>query len=385
MPAADRFATLIEPLSLRLARSPLPGWLAEAGRTLRALLPARWRALLDGDAQRLYLLRHADEVELIAGGRGADLVLGHLPLNDAELLAAARARAGQSGAARWLLLPAAQVLRRVLPLPAAAEPRLREVLAFELDRQTPFTADQVTYQGRVLSRDPATQQLQVELWVLPRSRLDTELRALGALGDGLAGIDVVEPDGTRHGLNLLPASGRVRRMEPPARLNAALAAIAVVCLFGALAMALHNRSVRLEEFKRDVAAANDAARQARIVRNQLETSAAAANFLALRRSQAPTMLEVLADLTRRIPDDTSLDKLAINDGKLVVVGQSRAAPALVGLLQDSPVVRSPALSGAVQADPRTGRDRFTLVAQVGPAPPPPAPVSVPVAAPEAGR
>ena len=294
-----------------------------------------------------------------------------------------RARADQSGAARWLLLPVAQVLRRVLPLPAAAEPRLREVLAFELDRQTPFTADQVTYQGRVLSRDPATQQMQVELWVLPRSRLDAELRALGPFGEGLAGIDVVAPDGTRHGLDLLPVSGQVRRMDAAARLNAALAAVAVVCLFGALAMALHNRGVRLEAFKREVAAANDAARQARIVRNQLETSAAAANFLATRRAEAPTMLEVLDDLTRRIPDDTSLDKLAINDGKLVVVGQSRAAPALVGLLQESPGLRSPALSGAVQADPRTGRDRFTLTAQVGPAPPPPAPVSVP--APEAGR
>lgn len=385
MPAADRFAALIDPLTLRLARSPLPGWLAEAGRTLRALLPARWRTLLDGDAQRLYLLRHGDEVELIAGSPRADLVLGHLPLDDAWLLSAASARATQSGAARWLLLPSAQVLRRVLSLPIAAEPRLREVLAFELDRQTPFTVDQVTYQGRVLSRDPAAQQMQVELWVLPRARLDAELQALGALGEGLAGIDVVEPDGTRHGLDLRSASGQARRLEPAARLNAALAAVAVVCLVGALAMTLHNRAQRLEAFKRDVAAANDAARQARIVRNQLETSAAAANFLATRRAERPTMLEVLADLTRRIPDDTSLDKLAINEGKLVVVGQSRAAPALVGLLQDSPVLRDPALSGAVQADPRTGRDRFTLTAAVGPAPPPPVPSSVPVAAPEVGR
>lgn len=385
MPAADRFATLIDPLTLRLARSPLPAWLAEAGRALRSLLPARWRALLDGDAQRLYLLRHGDEVELIAGRPRADLVLGHLPLGDAELLAAAAARAAQSGAARWLLLPSSQVLRRVLPLPIAAEPRLREVLAFELDRQTPFTVDQVSYQGRVLSRDPASQQMQVELWVLPRTRLEAELQTLGALGEGLAGIDVVEPDGTRHGLDLLSASGHARRRDPAARLNAALAAVAVVCLFGALAMALHNRAQRLEAFKRDVAAANDAARQARIVRNQLETSAAAANFLATRRAERPTMLEVLADMTRRIPDDTSLDKLAINEGKLVVVGQSRAAPALVGLLQESPVLRGPALSGAVQADPRTGRDRFTLTAEVGPAPPPPAASSVPLAAPELRR
>src|SRR5688500_5743757 len=265
MPAADRFAALTDSLSLRLARSPLPGWTAEAARALQSLLPARWRALLDGGEQRLFLLRHGDEVELIAGGRRADIVLGHLPLGDADLLAAARARADQSAADRWLLLPASQVLRRVLPLPAAAEPRLREVLAFELDRQTPFTADQVSYQGRVLSRDPAAQQLQVELWVLPRARLDAELRAIGPLADGLAGVDAVVPDGRRMGVNLLPVSGQVRRMYPARRLNAALAGIAVVCLLGALAMALHNRSATLERFKADVATANDAARQARLV------------------------------------------------------------------------------------------------------------------------
>jgi general secretion pathway protein L len=170
------------------------------------------------------------------------------------------------------------------------------------------------------------------------------------------------------GLNLLPVAGQVRRMDPARKLNAALAAIAVVCLFGALVMTLHNRNARLEDFKREVAAANDAARQARLVRNQLQTSAAAAGFLAQQRAARPTMLEVLADLTRRIPDDTSLDKLAINDGKLVMVGQSRAAPALVGLLQESPLLREPALSGAVQADPRTGRDRFTMTALIGTAP-----------------
>ena len=368
MPAAERLTALFEPMTLRLARSPLPGWTAEAARVLRSLLPARWRALLDGDDQRLLLLRHADEVELIAGGRRADIVLGHLPLGDDDLLAAARARAAQGAVARGLLLPSSQVLRRVLPLPAAAEPRLREVLGFELDRQTPFSPDQVTYQGRVLARDPATQQLQVELWVLPRARLDAEVQALGALAESLSGIDVVEPDGRRHGLNLLPTSGQLRRMEPAARLNAALGAIAVVCLLAAMALTLHNRSERLEQFRRDVATANDAARQARLLRNQLETSAAAANFLATHRAERPTMLEVLAELTRLIPDDTSLDKLAINEGKLVVVGQSRAAPALVALLQESPLLRDPALSGAVQADPRTGRDRFTLTAQVGAAP-----------------
>jgi general secretion pathway protein L len=76
------------------------------------------------------------------------------------------------------------------------------------------------------------------------------------------------------------------------------------------------------------------------------------------------MLELLAELTRRIPDDTSLEKLAVSDGRIVLIGQSRQAPALVGLLQDSALIKSPALAGAVQKDPRTGLDRFNLTAVV---------------------
>ncbi|HEX5694513.1 MAG TPA: PilN domain-containing protein, partial [Arenimonas sp.] len=114
----------------------------------------------------------------------------------------------------------------------------------------------------------------------------------------------------------------------------------------------------------DVAQANTEVRQARMARNPLLAKVVAANFLATRRAVRPTMLEVLDELTRRIPDDTSVDKLTVDDGKIVMIGQSRAAPALVGLLQESPILAGPALTGAVQADPRSGRDRFTLVARV---------------------
>ncbi len=363
MPAADRFSALIEPLRLRLAASPLPRWSREAVSALLGLLPARWRDWIGGDEQRLYLLRQQDELALIAGGRGGDRELGRLPLEE-SVLVSVRRRLEDAAIPAWLLLPAAAVLRRNLSLPTAAEPRLREVLAFELDRQTPFSADQVSHQGRVLSRDPATQQMQVELLVLPRARLDAELQALGPLAQGLAGVDAIEADGRRLGLNLLPEGRREQRRDPVRRLNTMLAAVAVVALFGALLLLLHNRSERLEDLRRQVAEANDQARQARQLRNQLQISAQAANFLATHRASRPTMLELLDELSRRIPDDTSLDKLAVNEGKLVLVGQSRAAPALVGLLQDSPLLSGPALSGAVQADPRSGRDRFTLTADV---------------------
>ncbi|WP_146906984.1 hypothetical protein [Arenimonas daejeonensis] len=147
MPAADRFATLLEPLKVRLARSPLPAWTNEAVQALLSLLPVRWREGIEGDEQKLCVLRRDDHLELIAATRRGDQVLGPLPLHDAGVLQAAHARLEAAAVPVWLLLPASQVLRRTLSLPAAAEPRLREVLAFELDRQTPFSADQVSYSG----------------------------------------------------------------------------------------------------------------------------------------------------------------------------------------------------------------------------------------------
>ena len=364
MPAVDQLATSLETLRLRLARTPLPGWGRSMADAALSLLPRSWHRLFRGEARRLFLARREQALLLTNADANGDQPLGEVPLGDAALLADLHARLAASSVPAWLLLPASAVLRRHLPLPAAAEPRLRDVLAHELDRQTQFSADQVTFQGRVVSRDAASQQIQAELLVLPRARLESEMQALGPLAALLEGVDVVEADGRRLGLNLLPAARRETRRDPVRRLNAVLAAVAAVALLGTLALTLHNRASALDALRADVAAATAEARQARLARNQLQAKVQAANFLASTRASRPTMLELLDDLTRRIPDDTAIDKLTVGDGKLMLVGQSRAAPALVGLLQDSPLLAEPALSGAVQADPRSGRDRFTLAATV---------------------
>ena len=97
---------------------------------------------------------------------------------------------------------------------------------------------------------------------------------------------------------------------------------------------------------------------------ELARSIAATAFIGKARVQHPSMLDLLQDLTHRIPDDTALEKLSISQGSVILVGQSLHAPALIGLLQPSSLLQSPALAGAVQTDPRTGRDRFTLTATV---------------------
>ena len=59
------------------------------------------------------------------------------------------------------------------------------------------------------------------------------------------------------------------------------------------------------------------------------------------------------ELSRRLPDNTYLEKLSIEGDQLLLIGLSSEASALVGKLEGSKLWHSPALTGALQPDPRT--------------------------------
>src|SRR3546814_15502737 len=82
------------------------------------------------------------------------------------------------------------------------------------------------------------------------------------------------------------------------------------------------------------------------------------------RAVRPTTVEVLDELGRLLPDSTYLEKVSIEGDQILLIGQSSEASALVGQLGGSKLWRSPALTGALQPDPRSGRDRFTMTAQL---------------------
>jgi len=340
-------------------RSFLAWW----GQALATWLPARWRVLLGLTGDRLLFQRQDDEIEMTWLDGAQRHPLARLPAtvtaDDLQALLGSRL----AGLPRWWLLPAGMALRRRLLLPAAAADRLRDVLTFELDRQTPFAANEACFDARVLGVR-ADGQLDVELAVVPNAAFAAGLSRLGGLADGMAGADVEDADGTVLGLNLLPEAARVARQAPQRGLHLALAAVAVVALVFAAWAVLDNRRAAADAFAAQVDSRADAARQVATQRQQLIDLVNGTNVLNQTSARRPTALEVMDDVTRRLPDNTYLEKLAIEGDRLTLIGFSPEASGLVARLQGSPLWRNPALSGALQPDPRTRMDRFTLTAEL---------------------
>ncbi len=343
-------------------------WWTEA---LASWLPARLRALF-GLAHERLLFRHdgADLHLLLQRGEGNE-ELGQIPwapeaggpteivADDplAELLAQRIV-----DLPRWLLLPASAGLRRRLTLPAAAADRLRDVVAFEVDRQTPFAASDVHYDARVIAR--RGDQLDVELVVVPRATFDKALAALGPLGATLAGVDVVDGEGRALGINLLTDGQRRRRSDPWRVWNHVFIVVALLAFGVGLWQILQNRREVAAELKREADQHGSQARQAAAAKRQLIDRVEGLRFLQDARTGRPTAVEVIDELARRLPDTTYIEKLAIEDTRLTLIGQSSEASALVIKLEGSKLWRQPALTGALQPDPRTRRDRFTLTAEL---------------------
>ena len=353
------------------------GFLRWWGHALASWLPLRWRRVLGFDRGRLLLQIDRGELQLRLQQLGELRDLGRVPMPPSTDGAVGASdplgpllNARIADLPRWLLLAPAHGLRRRINLPAAAAERLRDVVGFEIDRQTPFTADAVAFDARVLGRREADGQIEAELVAVPRRVLDPQLAALGPLAATLAGVDVADDAGPL-GVNLLPPSQRRRYRDPWTPWNLALATVAAVAVAALLWQLLANRRAAADAFEQRIAAQADAARRAGAQRQQLINLIEGQAFLDRARAQRPTTVEVIDELTRRLPDGTYLEKLSIDDDELMLIGLSREAAALIGQLQDTELWASPALAGALQPDPGSGRDRFTLVAELGTAPTPP--------------
>jgi general secretion pathway protein L len=205
----------------------------------------------------------------------------------------------------------------------------------------------------------------LDLYAAPKAEPDPMLERLAMAGAHPDAVDVQCADGLLAGIDLLPPGRRPRRVDKRRRFNWMLAAACVVLVVLILAQWLGNRRAALAKMQDEVATMRVQATQSEQLRAQLITAVAASRFLVKRKAEEPPPLELLEDLTLRLPATTWLDALTLDDsGGLDLKGEAAHAAALVDTLGGSKVVAEPRLQGVIQPDPATGKERFELVARV---------------------
>ncbi len=262
-----------------------------------------------------------------------------------------------------LVLPEDLVLRKEVTLPLAAEANLRQALAFEMDRHTPFRAQDVHFDYRVIQRDKERSQLRLELVAAPTGPVDEQVAALAARGLPPSGADVAL-DGKPAGLNLLPLERRHRVSNRRTRMNLLLGAVTLLLLALVMAQSLWLREAQIEDVNAAIEDVRVEALRVSNIRTQIEDASEAAGFMFLRRAETPSTVAVLAEVTRILPDDTYLDRLRVWDGNVQMQGKSDNAQQLIELVNLSPLFEGAGFRGSTRLDGRTQKEVFDLSADV---------------------
>jgi len=264
---------------------------------------------------------------------------------------------------RYLLLDSETVLSKEMLLPAAAEANLSQVLTFEMDRQTPFRAKDIYFDWKILEPGSDAGQIRLGIYLVPRSEVDKTLRVLHVRNLELAGIDVID-QGRTMGLNLLPTEKRVRQVNKTARFNLVVAAAAIVLLAVVMAQSIYLRSHQVAELEAAIAEVQGEARRVQRIKEQIGDSSEAATFLTVRREQSPLAIEILADITRLLPDDTYLDRLVIGQTNVQIQGKSQNAQQLIEKVNESELFDAASFRGSTRLDARSGLEIFEVNANI---------------------
>lgn len=358
----------IQNVRFRLTHGPVGQFLKWWGDALRDAMPSRLRERMQYARRKLLIQMQDGEIAFSIDNaksvQALDVVSAELDLQlQQQRIREIVQQHELDEVGRDLLLSEDLVLRTRVTLPIAAESNLAQALAYEMDRNTPFRADEVFFGWRELVRDRENRQLRLELYVTPREGVVAQVEQLKRLGLAPTGVDINSAGGPL-GMNLLPEAMRYRVVNQQVRLNWMIAAVTVFLLVFVMAQSLWLREHQVEAIGKAIDDVRAEAQAVQQIRKQIDDASEAAGFLQVRKIDNGYKVELLAELTRILPNDTYLDRLSMHDGQIQMQGKSGNAQSLIELVNASPYFANASFRGPTRLDNRSGKEIFDLTADV---------------------
>jgi general secretion pathway protein L len=243
--------------------------------------------------------------------------------------------------------------RREVALPLTVEDRLDQVLAYELDRLTPLRPDDLYYDFRLIRRDNSKGLCIVQVLAAPKVRVNaviTSLREKGIIVDRL----LLSANDVDEGVDLMRNARKSNEsIEKRGWLTPALLFLCAALIMALIAYPIFKKRQYVIALLPVESAARAEAETATVLQRQLEKQVGDYNLLLRRKHAAPIAVQVLEDLSKRLPDDTWAQTFEIKplpnskNHEVILQGETGSGAKLLQLVQESPLLKDPALKAAM--------------------------------------
>ncbi len=344
-------------------------WWAEG---LSLIVPKRWRDRRQQLKQYLllYLTEHELVIEHHHGGTGKALERRSLSLSEGANQNLARdwlAKSPQLLALPTILrLAPESVLVKRLRYPTAVRDDLKNVIAFDIDRQTPFAREDVYFDIDDVTNDNNAKHLQVDLIVVPKKDLEPLNSILSAVGLRLSVIDVANRTFVESRVNLLPNQEIWRNNSPRYRLRFALFFLWMTLIALIPGKQILETEATIKLLERQERSGIAGVKSLNELRQEHARLTAKLSFFDQSEARHIATTGILLEVTRLLSDDTWVRRFDFKNDTLTLQGESTKASEIPAVLEGSPIFSAPKFSSPVTRNNATGNDRFQIVVSVEP-------------------
>ncbi len=307
--------------------------------------------------QRIIIEPRNGTAQLFEAQGGEQHSLGEIDMLAPEALQTMLASLRRGQHRTVVRLPAGQILKRSVAFPAQVRDNLAQVVRYEIDRLSPFQADQVFFDFRLMGTAVGPGKIAVELALCQREKARDWLHRLRDAG---APADVLTWEGAWPKANLLPPDERPRRRRSILGLSSFLLLLVLLLGAAALITPLWQKNQIRTALAAQVQDLKTKAEKVYQARDALERARKGSVAVLQQKADQALVIDLLRELTERLPDDTWVQNLDFQDGEVQIRGESAQATALIGLLEKAPGISEVAFRSPVVQVATTGRERFHI-------------------------
>jgi general secretion pathway protein L len=238
-----------------------------------------------------------------------------------------------------VVLPEHAVLTRQLDLPALPMSDLKRMLSLDLDRLTPFKAEQVLFDAEIVGRDEEKGRQQVLLGVLPRSSAEGILERARANALEPGSISIASSGWPSPKLDFLPAIREVAGGTAARRRAAYLWIAAGVLLVFNLFMLSYRDANATDQLREAVESQQSPVTVAMRLRDKVQKEAALRAAL-LKQKKQNSPLPILEAVTNALPNGVWVSRFEWNGKTVHIRGFQKDTPDLLAKLEASPLLRN---------------------------------------------
>ncbi len=276
----------------------------------------------------------------------------------------------QRGGSAALVIGEANGFRRQLEMPLAVQDRLQQVLGYELDRLTPLKASELYYDFRIKQRNLSAGSCTVELAAAPRMRVDPMLAEAKRRNITVTRM-LLSPSDVDTPLDLLKTAQAATDdgNKPRSWITPTLFGLCAALVIMLVALPLWQmRQYILALHPIESAAKNDA-EIANVVQQQLEKQISEYNLPLARKYSGPLVVQLLDDLSKRLPDDTWAQSIEIRTiptqktKEVVLQGETGSGGKILQIVQESPLIKDPTFK-ATMTRVAPNAERFHIAGEI---------------------